>query len=100
MRRDLEPMVEKTLYPADRTQPGVTSLLNVLRTVFALRQIQLNDEYAFIIRDTAENVALAERLVEIIGTVATPEKSWNLSLPGDRGFAYSLRIADPDGRLP
>jgi hypothetical protein len=71
MRRDLEPMVEKTIYPADATQPGVAGLLNVLRVVFALRQIQLNDKNAFVIRDSAENVALTEKLVEILGVAGS-----------------------------
>jgi hypothetical protein len=70
MRRDLEPIIEKTIYPADPT--GVTGLLNVLRTAFQLRQIQLNDKDAFVIRDTTENVAVAERLIEILGSAAPP----------------------------
>jgi hypothetical protein len=70
MRRDLEPMIEKTITPADPTQPGATQLLNVLRTVFSLRQIMLDDKNAFVIRDSAENVALVEKLVEILGVPA------------------------------
>jgi len=70
IRRDLEPMIEKTIYPADPTE--VTGLLNVLRTAFQLRQIQLNDKNAFVIRDTTENVALAERLIEILGPASPP----------------------------
>ena len=68
MRRDLESMIDKTIVPADTTQPGVTGLLNVLRTAFGLREIFLNDKNAFVIRDTAENVAMVEKLVEILGT--------------------------------
>jgi type II secretory pathway component GspD/PulD (secretin) len=70
MRRDLEPMIEKTITPADPTQPGATQLLNVLRTAFSLRQVQLDDKNAIVIRDTAENVALVEKLVEILGVPA------------------------------
>jgi hypothetical protein len=66
MRRDLEPRIDKTIVPADAT--GATGLLNVLRTTFGLREIFQNDKNAFVIRDTAENVAMAEKLVEILGT--------------------------------
>ena len=70
MRRDLEPMIEKTITPADPSEPGATQLLNVLRTVFSLRQIKLDDKNAFVIRDSAENIALVEKLVEILGVPA------------------------------
>jgi hypothetical protein len=69
MRRELEPMIDKTIYPAD--SEGAPGLLNVLRTAFSLRQIQLNEEKTgFVIRDTADNVAMAEKLIELLGTAS------------------------------
>ena len=70
MRRDLEPMIDKTIFPADTSK--APTLLNVLRTVFGLRQIFLNDKNGFEIHDTAENVALVEKLVELLGTAERP----------------------------
>jgi hypothetical protein len=68
MRQELEPMVEKTIYPADLTESRAPGLLNILRTVFNLRGIFVNDKNALVIRDSAENVALTEKLVELLGT--------------------------------
>jgi hypothetical protein len=70
MRRDLEPMIDKTIFAADTSK--APTLLNVLRTVFGLRQIFLNDKNGFEIHDTAENVALVEKLVELLGTAERP----------------------------
>ena len=67
-RRDLEPKIEKTIPPSD--VDGAPGLLNVLRTVFSLREVQLNDKNAFVIRDTADNVAMAEKLIELLGTAS------------------------------
>ena len=70
VRRELEPMIDRTIPPADpEAAPG---LLNILRTAFALRQIQLDEKNAFVIRDTAGNVALAEKLIELLGTAGPP----------------------------
>ena len=63
-------MIEKTITPADPSEPGATQLLHVLRTVLSLRQIKLDDKNAFVIRDSAENIALVEKLVEILGVPA------------------------------
>jgi hypothetical protein len=68
MRQSLEPMIDKTIYPADTSQTGATALLNILRTTFALRQVFLNDKNGIEIHDTAENVTLVEKLVELLGT--------------------------------
>jgi hypothetical protein len=68
-RRELEPMVQKTIVPADLNDtPG---LLNVLRVTFSLRDIKTDEKNNILIRDTADNVAMAEKLVEILGQGAT-----------------------------
>jgi hypothetical protein len=63
-RRDLE-TIEKTIVPADPSDAA--SLLNILRTIFQLRTVSLNEKNNIVIRDTADNVAIAEKLVEILG---------------------------------
>jgi len=64
-RRELELTVQKTIVPADPT--AAAGLLNILRTVFALRAVQTDEKNNIIIRDNPDNVAIAEKLVEILG---------------------------------
>jgi hypothetical protein len=65
IRREVEPRISKTIVPADPT--GSPGLLNILRTVFSLRQINVDEKNNILISDTADNVAIAEKLVEILG---------------------------------
>jgi hypothetical protein len=64
-RRDLEPMIQKTIVPTDPTDAA--SLLTILRTTFGLRDIKVDEKNNLLVRDSADNVAIAEKLVEILG---------------------------------
>jgi hypothetical protein len=63
-RRDLE-TIEKTIVPSDPADAA--SLLNILRTIFALRSVSVDAKNNIVIRDTADNVAIAEKVVEVLG---------------------------------
>jgi hypothetical protein len=68
-RRDQQPMVEKTIVPSNITNTNL--LLNVLRTTLSLRTVSVDPKNNILIRDIADNVALAEKLVEILGKGAS-----------------------------
>lgn len=68
VRRDPELTAQKTIVPADPATAA--SLLNILRTVFGLRGVQTDEKNNIIIRDSPDNIAIAEKLVEILGTGA------------------------------
>jgi hypothetical protein len=64
-RRELELTAQKTIVPTDPT--NAASLLNILRTAFGLRGVQLDEKSNIVIRDLPDNVAMAEKLVEVLG---------------------------------
>jgi hypothetical protein len=70
-RRDLEPMIQKTIVPA--SPADAASLLNILRTTFGLRDAKVDEKNNILVRDTADNVAIAEKLVEVLGKGATQQ---------------------------
>jgi hypothetical protein len=69
-RRDLQ-TIEKTIVPADPSDAA--ALLNVLRTTFQLRFVSLNEKNDIVIRDSADNVAIAEKVMEILGKGAVQQ---------------------------
>jgi type II secretory pathway component HofQ len=66
VRRDLEPIVEKTFRTVDPTETGVKGMVNVLRTVLGLRDVAVDAANAIVIRDTADNIAFAGQLLAAI----------------------------------
>jgi hypothetical protein len=70
-RRAQEPTIEKTIVPTNLTNPN--GLLNILRTVFGLRSVFLDDKNNILLRDTADNVEMTEKLVEILGQGTTQQ---------------------------
>jgi len=65
VRRELEQSVQKTIVPADPS--NAASLVTILRVAFGLRGVQKDDKDNIIIRDHRDNVAMAEKVVEILG---------------------------------
>jgi hypothetical protein len=68
-RLQQQPIIEKTIIPSNIS--NANGLLNVLRTTLSLRTVSLDPKGNILIRDTAENVAMAEKLVEILGKGAS-----------------------------
>jgi hypothetical protein len=64
-QRQQDPLIQKTIVPTNFTSRN--GVLNILRTTFALRNVSLDDKGNILIRDTADNVAMAEKFVEILG---------------------------------
>jgi type II secretory pathway component GspD/PulD (secretin) len=65
-RRDLEPIVEKTFRTVDPTEAGVKGMVNVVRTLIGLRDVTVDATNTIVIRDTADNLAVAEQLLAAI----------------------------------
>jgi hypothetical protein len=66
-RQRLLPIEERIVYPADSAPETVSSTINVLRTVLTLRDVHADERNRIVIRDVAENLTLAERVIEILG---------------------------------
>jgi hypothetical protein len=71
-RRGLELAVEKTIVPSDPTDAA--ALMNILRTAFGLRSVYLDEKNnTILVRDLADNVRLAEKIIEILGKGAVQQ---------------------------
>lgn len=69
VRRNLEPRELRRFTPADSTKEGLEDMLNALRLLFGLGEAAV-EENTIVVKDTADNLALVQVLIDILGKPA------------------------------
>jgi general secretion pathway protein D len=98
-RRDYEELVLKTIYMTNSvTSTELTEAITTLRTLLNMRYLMSSTAMnAIIIRDTADRVAIAEKIIADLDK-AKPEVLVDAAvLEIDRNFARTLGILPPQG---
>ena len=96
-RRDYDPEIKKTiLLPASETNDEMTEAMRMVRDIVGLRRTDLDlKTHSITVRDTPENVALAEAILK---DVQQPPGEFLLEidlLEVDRNAALDLGITPP-----
>jgi general secretion pathway protein D len=99
VRREVEPMIMKTIYLANITrQQEVTELVTALRTLLSLSQIAMSTPMnAIMLWDTANKVALAETIVSNFDRPKSEVIVDVIVLEVDRNELRQLGILPPQG---
>jgi hypothetical protein len=63
VRQQYDPQVSRTISLKTLTQGLASDLVNVLRTVLSMRQVEVNGEYSITVKDMPQKVAIAEQII-------------------------------------
>src|SRR3989441_419413 len=98
-RRDYDELVLKTIYLSNSvTSTEITEAITALRTLLNMRYLaQSTSMNAIVVRDTADRIAIAEKIIEDLDK-AKPEVVVDATLlEVDRNVARTLGIVPPQG---
>ncbi|PYS54866.1 MAG: hypothetical protein DMG13_06485 [Acidobacteria bacterium] len=98
-RRDYEELVLKTLYLSNSvTSTEITEAITALRTLLNMRYLaQSTAMNAIIIRDTADRIAIAEKIIEDLDKAKAEVIVDAMVLEVDRSTGQTLGILPPQG---